>query len=173
MILSKQIVLFTNIVHSSIKQKMTEDFKKEGFNLTPELFLVMDTLWDEGILTQQQIADITMRDKNSIVKLIDGLESRKLVKRISNPKDRRQNFIKVTPYSLEIRDKVNECAVKSVCGIINGIPEDDLNTFVQVLSKLEKNMYPDCDLIALSRKYPTYKKECGKNPGLSEPLQKK
>ncbi len=35
MILSKQIVLFTNIVHIGIKQTMTDDFKEEGFNLTP------------------------------------------------------------------------------------------------------------------------------------------
>ena len=34
MILSKQIVLFTNIVHIGIKQTMTDDFKEEGFNLS-------------------------------------------------------------------------------------------------------------------------------------------
>ncbi len=159
MILSKQIVLFTNIVHIGIKQTMTDDFKKEGFNLTPEQFLVMDTLWDEGVLTQQQIANITMRDKNSIVKLIDGLENRKLVKRVSNPNDRRQNLIKVTPYSLKIRQKVNECAFKSVESIIKGISEEDLETFIGILAKLEKNMYPKSDLLSLAKKYPTNKKD--------------
>ena len=155
MILSKQIVLFTNIVHIGIKQTMTDDFKEEGFNLTPEQFLVMDTLWDEGVLTQQQIANITMRDKNSIVKLIDGLENRKLVKRVSNPKDRRQNLIRVTPYSLKIREKVNECAFKSVESIIKGISEEELETFIRILAKLEKNMYPKSDLLSLAKKYPS------------------
>ncbi len=161
MILSKQIVLFTNIVHIGIKQTMTDDFKEEGFNLTPEQFLVMDTLWDEGVLTQQQIANITMRDKNSIVKLIDGLENRKLVKRVSNPKDRRQNLIRVTPYSLKIREKVNECAFKSVQSIIKGISEEELETFIGILAKLEKNMYPKSDLLSLAKKYPSNKKKDG------------
>ncbi len=162
MILSKQIVLFTNIVHIGIKQTMTDDFKEEGFNLlTPEQFLVMDTLWDEGVLTQQQIANITMRDKNSIVKLIDGLENRKLVKRVSNPKDRRQNLIRVTPYSLKIREKVNECAFKSVESIIKGISEEELETFIGILAKLEKNMYPKSDLLSLAKKYPSNKKKDG------------
>ena len=161
MILSKQIVLFTNIVHIGIKQTMTDDFKEEGFNLTPEQFLVMDTLWDEGVLTQQQIANITMRDKNSIVKLIDGLENRKLVKRVSNPKDRRQNLIRVTPYSLKIREKVNECAFKSVESIIKGISEEELETFIGILAKLEKNMYPKSDLLSLAKKYPSNKKNDG------------
>ena len=68
MVLEKQLFLFLNIVHNSMKQLMSDSFRKGGFKLSPEQFLVMDTLWDEGVLTQQQIADITMRDKNSIVK---------------------------------------------------------------------------------------------------------
>jgi DNA-binding MarR family transcriptional regulator len=157
MILSKQIVLFINIVHTGLKQTMTDDFKHEGFNLTPEQFLVMDTLWDEGVLTQQQIADITMRDKNSIVKLIDGLESRRLVKRVSNPKDRRQNLIKVTKYSLENREKINNCALDSVKSILADIPEKELESFVRILAQMEKNMYPESDLLSLAKKYPTKK----------------
>jgi len=155
MIISKQIVLFLNIVHNGMKQHIAEIFQEGGYNLTPEQFLVMDTLWDEGVLTQQQIADITMRDKNSIVKLIDGLENRKLVKRISNPKDRRQNLIEVTPYSRQIQGEVNEIAVKAVAKLIDGISDVDLEQFVKTLSHMEKNINPDSDLLALAQKYPT------------------
>ncbi len=122
MVLEKQILMFLNIAHNSVKQCMSEVFQRGGFNLTPEQFLVMDTLWDEGVLTQQQIADITMRDKNSIVKLIDGLENRKLVRRVSNPKDRRQNLIKVTPYSRKIKDAVTELSLEAVATIVGDIP---------------------------------------------------
>lgn len=157
MVLSKQIVLFLNIAHSGVKQCMTDFFQSGGFNLTPEQFLVMDTLWDEGVLTQQQIADITMRDKNSIVKLIDGLESRKLVKRFSNPLDRRQNLIKVTTYSRRIQSQVTELALKAVSKMVDGIPEEDVKSFVETLAKMEKNVNPSSDLEALALKYPTHK----------------
>ncbi|MDI9551866.1 MAG: MarR family winged helix-turn-helix transcriptional regulator [Candidatus Cryptobacteroides sp.] len=157
MILSKQLVLFLNIVHTSMKQCMVNDFKQSGFNLTPEQFLVMDTLWDEGVLTQQQIADITLRDKNSIVKLIDGLESRKLVTRVSNPDDRRQNLIKVTDYSRSIKDKVTKVAMDSVQKIIRGLAQPDLEAFVRMLSKMELNIDPKVDLMAMATKYPTNK----------------
>ena len=156
MVLEKQILMFLNIAHNSVKQCMSEVFQKGGFNLTPEQFLVMDTLWDEGVLTQQQIADITMRDKNSIVKLIDGLENRKLVRRVSNPKDRRQNLIEVTPYSRKIKDKVTELSLESVATIVG-----DLESFVKTLARMEKNMNPKSDLEALAKKYPTKKKGDG------------
>ena len=152
MVLEKQVFLFLNIAHNSMKQKLTETFREGGFQLSPEQFLVMDTLWDEGVLTQQQIADITMRDKNSIVKLIDGLESRDLVRRVSNPEDRRQNLIEVTPYSLSVREKINSLAYESVCGILGDIPQKDLATFVKVLAMMEKNMDPASDLEALADK---------------------
>ena len=161
MVLEKQVFLFLNIAHNSMKQKLTETFREGGFQLSPEQFLVMDTLWDEGVLTQQQIADITMRDKNSIVKLIDGLESRDLVRRVSNPEDRRQNRIEVTPYSLSVREKINSLAYESVCGILGDIPPKDLATFVKVLAMMEKNMDPASDLEALAEKYPTKKNNNG------------
>lgn len=161
MVLEKQILMFLNIAHNSVKQCMSEVFQKGGFNLTPEQFLVMDTLWDEGVLTQQQIADITMRDKNSIVKLIDGLENRKLVQRVSNPKDRRQNLIEVTPYSRKIKDKVTELSLESVATIVGDIPREDLESFVKTLARMEKNMNPKSDLEALAKKYPTKKKGDG------------
>ena len=161
MVLEKQILMFLNIAHNSVKQCMSEVFQKGGFNLTPEQFLVMDTLWDEGVLTQQQIADITMRDKNSIVKLIYGQEDRKLVRRVSNPKDRRQNLIEVTPYSRKIKDKVTELSLESVATIVGDIPREDLESFVKTLARMEKNMNPKSDLEALAKKYPTKKKGDG------------
>ncbi len=157
MVLSKQIALFLNIAHNSVKQTISDVFQEGGFNLTPEQFLVMDTLWDEGVLTQQQIADITMRDKNSIVKLIDGLENRKLVKRVSNPQDRRQNLIKVTAYSRKIQAEVTALALKAIGKMSGDIPEQDLRTFVSVLASLVKNANPDVDLLEIARKYPTNK----------------
>lgn len=50
MVLEKQILMLFNIAHNSVKQcKFPEVFQKGGFNLTPEQFLVMDTLWDERV----------------------------------------------------------------------------------------------------------------------------
>lgn len=161
MVLEKQVILFMNIVHSGVKQCIAEEFKAGGYNLTPEQFLVMDTLWMEGVLTQQQIADITLRDKNSIVKLIDGLEGKKLLRRVSNPKDRRQNLIKVTPYSLSLRDKVTRLAYSAVDKIIKDIPREELEGFVAMLARMQKNLDPESDLIALAEKYPLNKNGYG------------
>jgi len=150
--------MFLNLVHNRFKQYVAGIFESQGFNITPEQFLVMDTLWDEGVLTQQQIADYMLKDKNSVVKLVDGLEERNLVRRTSNPKDRRQNLIEVTEYAMSIKDKVTKVAMEAVDKIINGIAKEDLQKFIKVLSKMAENMNNDIDLMALAAKYPTNSK---------------
>ena len=158
MILNKQVGMFLNLVHNRFKQYVAGIFESEGLNITPEQFLVMDALWDEGVLTQQQIADYLLKDKNSVVKLVDGLEDRNLVRRASNPKDRRQNLIEVTEYAMGIKDKVTKVAMDAVDKIINGITKDDMLIFIRVLSKMAENMNNDIDLMALAAKYPTNSK---------------
>ncbi len=155
MILNKQVGVFLNLVHNKFKQYVTDIFEDQGFNITPEQFIVMDTLWDEGTLTQQQIADIVMKDKNSIVKLVDGLEKRNLVRRVSNPEDRRQNLIEVTDYAISIQERTTELAMQAVDHIIGGIPKEHIKIFIMVLSKMADNMNNDVNLLELARKFPT------------------
>ena len=143
MILNKQVGVFLNLVHCQFKQYLHQVFIKHGFNLTPEQYLVMDTLWDEGVLSQQQIADIITKDKNSITKLIDGLESKGLVKRIPDENDRRLNKIHLTEMAKSLKDDVTEVAIASTDAIIKDIPKEELLLFVRVLNKMSENMNPE------------------------------
>ena len=155
MILSKQLGVFLNFVHNRFKQCVNAAFAEGGFDITAEQFLVLDTLWDEGVLTQQQVADIMLKDKNSIVKLIDGLEEKKLVKRMSNPRDRRQNLISVTEEAERIKAEVTDVALDAVGGITEGISNSDLSVFVKVLDRMASNMDKNVNLLALAGKYPS------------------
>ncbi len=140
MILNKQVGVFLNLVHCQFKQYLNKIFQRHGFNLTPEQFLVMDTLWDEGVLSQQQIADIIIKDKNSVTKLIDALEKKGLVSRITDPLDRRLNKIHITQKAASIKDDITQIALDSTNAIVKGIPRDELVTFVKVLNKMSDNI---------------------------------
>jgi len=157
MVLSKQLGVFLNFVHNKFKQNVNEAFEKGGFDITAEQFLLLDTLWTEGPLSQQQIADVMMKDKNSVVKLVDSLESRKLVKRESNANDRRQNIIKVTPKANAMLEPVTNLALESVAKITNGLTEDEIEVFIKVLDVMARNMDNKVDLIEHARKFPTKK----------------
>ena len=89
MILNKKVGVFLNLVHCRFKLYLSTIFQRNGYDITPEQFLVLDTLWDDGVQSQQEIADKIKKDKNSVTKLIDALEKKDYVKRTTFKQDRR------------------------------------------------------------------------------------
>ena len=143
MVLNKQVGVYLNQGHCLFKQFIYKSFQTNGFDLTPEQFLVMDTLWDEGVLNQQQIADFIQKDKNSVTKLLDGLEKRGFIVRTAAGTDRRSKKIVVTKLAEEMKDRVVELAIQAVDQICNGISHKELTVFISVLTRMIKNMTTD------------------------------
>ena len=140
MILVKQAGVYVNILNCRLKKYLAEVFKKNGVNLTAEQYLVMDTLWNEGTLTQQAIAFIIQKDKNSVTQFIDNLEKKGLVTRSVSKEDRRVNNIVVTRAGLALKDSTKQLAIDTMEKALADIPEEDVLTFVSVLKKVCANI---------------------------------
>jgi DNA-binding MarR family transcriptional regulator len=140
MILVKQAGVYVNILNCRLKKHLAEVFKKNGVNLTAEQYLVMDTLWNEGTLTQQAIAFIIQKDKNSVTQFIDNLEKKGLVTRSVAKDDRRVNNIVVTAEGMALKDSTKQLAIDTMNQALEGIPDADLNIFVDVLKKVCANI---------------------------------
>lgn len=140
MILIKKIGVLLNLVHCDFKQFISDIFKKESINITPEQFLVMDMLWKGHDISQQALANLIRKDKNSVTKLVDALEKKALVERIPDKNDRRLNLIRLTEEAKLMQDPVKEIATSAVNSIIKGIPNDELEVFIRVLAQMANNM---------------------------------
>lgn len=140
MILVKQAGVYVNILNCKLKKYLAEVFKKNNVNLTAEQYLVMDTLWNEGTLTQQEIAFIIQKDKNSVTQFIDNLEKKGLVTRSVAKEDRRVNNIKVTEEGMALKDSTKQLAIDTMNKALEGIPEEDVLIFVDVLKKICANI---------------------------------
>lgn len=138
--LVKQVGVLVNILNCKLKKHIASVFKKEGINLTAEQFLVMDTLWNQGEMTQQNIAYIIQKDKNSVTQFIDNLEKKGLVQRVVDTADRRVNNIKLSKAGLAMKDNTKKVAIAAINDILDGIPEEELKDFVKVLNKACENI---------------------------------
>lgn len=140
MILSKQLGVYLNQTHCLYKQCFCYRLIENEIDLTPEQFLVIDILWDDGSMSQQEIANLMEKDKNSITKLVDGLEKREYVVREPDPIDRRKNNVVVTRKGIRLKRRITRVAVEAAAAIMDGIPDEELEEFVQTLHKLCHNM---------------------------------
>lgn len=140
MMLIKQVGLMVNILNCKLKKHIASVFKSEGINLTAEQFLVMDTLWNQGEMTQQSIAYLIQKDKNSVTQFIDNLEKKGLVNRVVDSSDRRVNNIRLSKAGMAMKDNTKNVAIDVLNDIVEGISEEDLKTFVKVLNKACDNI---------------------------------
>lgn len=138
--LVKQAGVWVNIFNCKLKKHIAAVFKANGINLTAEQFLVMDALWNQGEMTQQNIAYIIQKDKNSVTQFIDNLEKKGLVVRSVDSADRRVNNIKLSKAGMAMKENTKKVAIAAINDILDGIPEADLKVFVEVLNKACNNI---------------------------------
>ena len=100
----------------------------------------MDILWDAETLSQQAIADIIQKDKNSVTKFIDSLEKKGLVRRVVNKKDRRVNDIIVTEEGMKLKVPTTEVAINLMRKVLKDIKEEDLMVFDKVMNQIKDNI---------------------------------
>ena len=147
MMLIKEVGVLVNILNCKLKKYMAAVFKSEGINLTAEQFLVMDALWNQGEMTQQSIAYIIQKDKNSVTQFIDNLEKKGLVQRVVDSSDRRVNNIRLSKAGSEMKDNTKKVAIEVINRILEGIPEEELKAFVDVLNRACNNIEKTNELL--------------------------
>src|ERR1700741_550307 len=90
--------------------------------------------------TQQYISGTLQIDKVTMVKVIDDLTKKNLVKRIQNPKDRREYFIELTAAGHKILPKIHK-AIKELNEVaFKGLKPKEQKEFYETLVKVSDNV---------------------------------
>jgi len=140
MMLIKEIAVYVNILNSRIKKSFFDVLQENGINITPEQYLVLDILWEKQSLSQQNIADIIQKDKNSVTKIIDSLEKKDFVVRVVDKNDRRINKIELTKEGLALEKITTDVAINFMNDVVKGIDKQELDNFVNVMLQMKNNL---------------------------------
>lgn len=140
MLLSKEIAVELNLTGCKLKQFLAAKLKQMSIPLTPEQFMLIDLLWNHGEMSQQQLADLMQKDKNSVTKLVDAIERKGFVVRKQNKKDRRSNTLVLTEKANQLKPGAKEKGISILDQILDGINENELRAFLETLRKLNINM---------------------------------
>lgn len=116
-------------------------FAQQGIDLTSEMYSVLRELWKKDGQKQQDLAGLLYKDKSSITKIVDNLEKRKLVTRVTDENDRRNKQITLTREGQALKKKVlplvNDLLQRSTAHISQSKMEQArqvLETIIQRLS---------------------------------------
>lgn len=140
MLLSKEIAVELNLTGCKLKQFLAAKLKQMGVPLTPEQFMLIDLLWNHGAMSQQQLADLMQKDKNSVTKLVDAIERKGFVVRCQNKHDRRSNTLVLTEKANQLKPGAKQKGISILDQMLEGINENELRAFLDTLRKLNTNM---------------------------------
>ena len=127
-------------LRDELRQFMQKKFRENAVDLTYEMHQVMACLWKRDGINQQEIADLTLRDKASITFLINNLTKRELVKRQEDPNDRRSKLIYLTGKGKKLGQRLEPWVHELFTIAGSGIENTVLQNCIQTLEKMRDNV---------------------------------
>ena len=127
-------------VSAAINRRLVMDFNEKGIDISPEQLTVLSLLWKKDRVTQQELCNITFKDKPNMTRLIDSLEKKGLAKRITDENDKRNNLILLTPEGKDIEEKAFLVANATMREALVNVTPQELAIGQDLLKKIFNNM---------------------------------
>ena len=129
------------------KYQMISEFKEKQIDVTFEQFVILHLLNLNCDLIQRDLASQLQKDKSIIVRQINCLLDNQYVVRLTNKQDKRIKNLILTKKGFEILTQVKRIADEVSEKLLAGVSDADLETFRNVLMKIQENGGAEEDLL--------------------------
>ena len=124
-------------------RRLNDNLAEAGFRINADHYIILRNLQHQDGMNQQQISQILARDKTATKRLIDLLETEKLVKRVPLACDRRHNMIHLTPKGKRLCGQLIELGDRTNREALAGIDLQDIKVCTNVLAHVLHNVNSD------------------------------
>lgn len=127
-------------VRRAFTNHLNRSYQQAGLDINVQQFVVLVILWDKDSLPQQEIAELTGKDKTSIARILNNMEKKKLIVRRPCEKDKRQKLICLTAHGKSLKEKVIIHTQNNIHIAEKGISPHDMQICKNVLHKMYENL---------------------------------
>lgn len=134
----KNIGNFTSLINKKMVYFLNSQLGV--FDLTAEQWQVLLTLSKQNKINQKILSQAVNKDQPTLTRMLDILERKALVERHLSKEDRRSFSVHITEKGLNLTEKLTPYIEDIFKKILNGISEKDLETYLDVLTKIDNNI---------------------------------
>ena len=127
-------------IHRLSTKRFVQNSHNSGLDISMDQWIVLGPIWENDGVSHKEISEYCLKDKTSVTKIIDTLEKKNLVVRVSDQLDHRvkrvvlsnkgkELFLQAIPIMELTRDQIRE-----------GITEQDIESLRSVLTKIYNNL---------------------------------
>ena len=137
--LERSIGFKINQTANKINNKYTQML--QPFNIAPEQRAVLEIIKYESDVTQTKIATILGKDKTTICRALNALETKDFIKK--SQKDKRTNLIEITPEGENILDKCSISVKDFRKNLSSNLKDEELKELIILLEKVALSIGED------------------------------
>lgn len=122
-----------------VKLRFHKLFKDLGVELTPEQWVIMDSLYFKNDQPQKDLAESSFKDAPTISRILDTLDKKGWIQRMSSNQDRRVFLIHQTQEGRHIVDTVRPHVEALRNQGWENLSEEEYEIFKTIVNKIFKN----------------------------------
>ncbi len=124
-------------IHYDFGFLVQKAFHENGLDLSKEQWSVLKRLYVDDGQPQNDLAFITHRDKTSMTRLVNTMESKDLVVRKNDENDRRVNRIFLTVYGKQVIEKVQPIMYDLIPAVQESLDDQEIEVLIKALKKIK------------------------------------
>lgn len=127
-------------LYQRIRTVTYREFNQHGLEITPEQWIVLVRLWQKDGRTVSELSESTLRDRPTMSRILDSMETGGLLTRTVDSEDARSRLVKLTREGRALRKQLVPIAKGLVARLEAGVSEADLLTTRRTLRQLFENL---------------------------------
>ena len=129
--------------HNMMTKRFVQNANEAGLDISLDQWMVLGPISYHGNASQKVLSDACIKDKTSITRIVNTLEKKNLVVRVSDQIDHRINRIILTSAGKQLLIDAIPIMNKTRKEVALGIPESEIKVFKDVLAKIISNLEND------------------------------
>ena len=138
-VIDSSIAYLVGRTSRSIMKRLTNKFSAAGFDVSYEQWSILVHLYRRDGQTQQELANIAVKDKAAITRLLNVLEKKNMVLRIPDRTDKRSKLVYLTHKAKEFKTDLIDIVEALLKEAEQGIEPDDIIQCRATLNKIFTN----------------------------------
>ncbi|NNJ88738.1 MAG: MarR family transcriptional regulator [Eudoraea sp.] len=116
-----------------------EAFQQHGLDVSKEQMIVLKKLHHEDGLTQNELANLTWRDKSSMARLLAKMERKGYIIRRQHDLDKRVNLVYLTEGGREVFRNTRPIIQKAIDILEKDISKSEIQRMIEILKQIQDN----------------------------------
>ena len=122
-----------------IKRQIYQIISGEGLDITPEQWVILVYLWENDGQTIGDLVTQSQKDFANVTRIVEKLSKNGYIIKRKNHKDGRSVLLYCTDKVKTIMPHINKCQMLSLNISLEGLSQEEQDSYLHILDKIEKN----------------------------------